>query len=95
MAPLIKIKSRAKLFGLYWLFVAFLYVIQILMVNFLPQYSGLVYTLSVGFAVCGALKLVEELLFPEIDTNELLKQNPLAYAIYIFAFAFIFANAML
>ena len=95
MAVLIKIKSRLRLFGLYWLFVGFLYLIQILMINFLPQYSGLIYTLSLGFAVCGALKLVEEFLLPDIDTNEILKQNPIAYAIYIFAFAFIFANAML
>lgn len=95
MAPLIKIKSRVRLFGLYWLFVTLLYLIQLVMATFIPQYSGLIYTLSVGFAVCGALKLVEELLFPEIETNELLKNNPIAYAIYIFAFAYIFANAML
>ncbi len=95
MKSLIKFKSRVKLFGIYWLFVAFLYAIQILMVNFLPQYSGLIYTLSVGFAVCGALKITEEFLFPEINTNEILKDNPIAYVIYIFAFAYIFANAML
>jgi len=95
MAPFIKFKTKAKLFLYYWLFVAFLYGIQILMINFLPQYSGLVYTLSVGFAVCGALKLVEEILFPNINTDEILSKNPIAYAIYIFAFAFIFVNAML
>lgn len=94
MGSIFKIKSRAKLFSFYWLFVGFLYLIQILMVTFLPQYSGLIYTLSVGLAVCGALKLTEELLFPDIDTNVILSENPIAYAIYIFAFAYILATAI-
>jgi len=91
---LFRFKSRAKLFGLYWLFVVVLYLIQILMVQFIPQYAGLIYTLSMGFAVCGALKLTEELLFPDIETNEVLKGSPIAYALYIFAFAYIFSRAM-
>lgn len=88
-------KRKIKLFGTYWLFVALLYVLQILMIKSLPQYSGLIYTLSSGFAVCGALKLAEEMLFPDLNTDEILKQSPIAYAIYIFAFAYIFASAML
>ena len=91
----ISLKRKGKIFLFYWIFVAFLYGMQILMVNFLPQYSGLIYTLANGLAVCGALKVVEELLFPEINTDEVLSKNPIAYAIYIFAFAYILARAML
>jgi len=80
---------------LFWMVVIMLYGIQIVMVNFLPQYSGLIYTLSTGFAVCGALKITEEMLFPQIETTKILENNPIAYAIYIFAFAYIFAAAML
>ncbi len=90
-----KIGRSTKLILTFWLIVIFLYGIQIIMVNFLPKYSGLIYTLSVGFAVCGALKITEEMLFPEIKTKEVLEKNPIAYAIYIFAFAYIFASAML
>lgn len=91
----LNLKYSTKLLLLFWLLVVILYGIQIVMVTFLPNYSGMVYTLTNGFAVCGALKITEEMLFPEIKTTDLLKQNPIAYAIYIFAFAFIFARAML
>jgi len=91
---LFNFKNRAKLFGYYWLFVVVLYLIQILMTQFIPQYAGMIYTLSLGFAVCGALKLTEELLFPDIETSDVLQENPIAYAIYIFAFAYIFSRAM-
>ncbi len=88
-------RNTAKLFGYYWLFVLALYIVQILLTIFIPQYAGLFYTLSLGFAVCGALKLTEEVLFADIDTSNLLSKNPIAYAIYIFAFAYIFSIAML
>jgi len=91
---LIKFGSKARLFGYYWLFVLVLYLINIGLTIFLPNFAGLVYTLSVGFALCGALKLTEELLFPDIETSDVLQENPIAYAIYIFAFAYIFSRAM-
>ncbi len=91
----INIKRKTKLFLLFWLLVIILYGIQVILVKFLPQYSGLIYTLTTGFAICGALKLTETMLFPEIKTKEVLEKNPIAYAIYIFAFAYIFVSAML
>lgn len=90
----LNIKRNTKLILLFWSLVVLLYFIQIIMVKFIPQYSGLIYTLSNGFAVCGALKITEEMLFPEIKTKDVLNNNPIAYAIYIFAFAYIFASAM-
>ena len=92
---LIKFGSKARLFGYYWLFVLVLYLINIGLTIFLPNFAGLVYTLSVGFALCGALKLTEELLFPDIETSDVLREKPIAYAIYIFAFAYLFSMAML
>ena len=91
---LFKHKDKFKFFLYYWLFVILLYAVQVVMVTFLPKYSGLIYSLSMGFAVCGALRLTELLLFPEIETEEILAKNPISYAIYIFAFAYIFASAM-
>ena len=34
---------------------------------------------------------VDELLFPNIDTQKLLRENPVAYSLYIFAFAIVIA----
>ena len=36
---------------------------------------------------------VDELLFPQIDTQKLLRENPVAYSLYIIAFAVVIAVA--
>mgnify|MGYP001489539304 CR=1 FL=1 len=36
---------------------------------------------------------VDELLFPNIDTQKLLRENPIAYSLYILAFAIVIAVA--
>ena len=81
--------------ALFWAFVALTYAMQIIAVNYFVQYSGHIYTMSHALLMCGLLKLVEEMLLYDVPTAEVLKSNPIAYAIYIFAFAYLIGRAML
>lgn len=90
-----RIKRSAMMLVVFWLFVMVLYGFQILMTEYLPQYSGQAYTMSHAMLMCGVLYLVLKLLFWDIKITDILKENPLAYAIFAFSFAYLIARAML
>jgi len=77
------------------MFVVVLYGLQVFMVENLPKYSGQAYTASNGLLMCGVLYLALKLLFWDIRIKDILQQNPIAYAIFAFSFAYLIARAML
>ncbi len=90
-----RVKSSVVMLVIFWVFVVTLYWFQILMTTHFPQYSGQAYTMSHAMLMCGTLYLVLKLLFWDIKITDILKQNPIAYAIFAFSFAWLIARAML
>jgi hypothetical protein len=90
-----RIKNSVIMLALFWLFVFVLYWFQVLLTLHFPQWSGQAYTMSHAMFMCGTLYLVLKLLFWDIKITDILKQNPIAYAVFAFCFAYLIGQAML
>lgn len=72
---------------------ALLYWVFVLILNDIPQYSGIPYGIVKALAGVILLRLVDEIMLAEIHTSNLLKTNAVGYALYIFSYAIIVAAA--
>ena len=79
----------AMLVGIIILYNGFL-----VMLNHVPALSMLPYRLTVALLGVATLRAVDDFVLPEVNTYNLMKRNPIGYALYIMAYAIIIAAAL-
>jgi uncharacterized membrane protein len=84
--------TKTQLRNLAMLFLALLtYLVFIAVVNYFPELSGLPYAINKALIGCLLLKLVDEFMLYEVQTMQKLKENAVAYSLYMLAYALIIA----
>ncbi len=81
--------------ALFWAFVLGLHHLRVHLVDIGHPLAVDVYSMSKALLLCGLLKLTEEMLLFGVNTRETLQKDPVAYAIYVAAFALIIGQSAL
>jgi hypothetical protein len=69
------------------------YYLWLYVVGAAPTQSVVFYGLMKATAGVCYLRIIDDLIYPIIDTEKLLRENAIAYAIYIAAYAYVIGNA--
>ena len=77
------------------LFLALLtYLVFIAVVTYFPELSGLPYAINRALLGCLILKLIDEFMLYEVQTMLKLKENAVAYSLYMLSYALIIALSL-
>lgn len=74
--------------------IRFSYNLFLLILDAYPELSGIPYAVTKALIGVITLKAVDELMLYQVPTLKILKENAIAYAIYIAAYALIIALAL-
>ena len=74
--------------------IAFAYRLFLWIFSTNQAFSMLPYRLSVALLGIATLRAIDDFVLTEVDTQGLMKKNPIGYAIYIMAYAIIVAAAL-
>ena len=89
-----KIPRRIAVYMLMLAGIAIFYNAFIVVLAQAPALSMLPYKMTVALIGVITLRAVDDFVLTEINTNELMRTNPVGYAIYIMAYAIIIAGAL-
>ena len=89
-----KIPRRIAMYVLMLAGITILYNAFIVVLARAPAFSMLPYKMTVALIGVITLRAVDDFVLTEVNTYNLMKRNPVGYAIYIMAYAIIIAGAL-